>query len=63
MLLTLLSLVLFGLVMYLLWVFWCQHASTSVMPGAPRWVKRPNFLGFLFVGLIVLFIYRKLTRR
>jgi hypothetical protein len=63
MLVALLSLVLFGLVYYFLWSLWCRFSLTIVAPAAPQWVKRPNFFLFFFVTLLVLFIYRNMTRR
>ncbi|MFT7325417.1 MAG: putative membrane protein [Rhodoferax sp.] len=63
MLLTLISLVLFGTVYYFLWSLWCRYAPTLIAPNAPNWVKRPNFFLFFFVTLIVLLLYRGLARR
>jgi hypothetical protein len=63
MLFSLISLVLFGVVYYFLWTHWCCHAAARVAPGAPNWVKHPNFLIFFFVTLRVLLVYRNAARR
>ena len=63
MLFTLISFLLFCVVYYFLWFQWCRYASTLVAPNAPNWVKRPNFLLFFFVTLVVLLLYRSVARR
>lgn len=63
MLFALISLVLYGIVYYFLWTLWCRHAAALVAPGAPDWVKRPNFFLFFVVTLIVLLVYRNAARR
>jgi hypothetical protein len=63
MLFALFSLVAFGLVYYFLWTLWCHNAPTLLAPDAPQWAKRPNFFVFVLVTLIILSIYRNLTRR
>ncbi len=63
MLLTFLSLLVIGLINFLLWSLWCRHSDTLVAADSPDWVRRPNFFVFLLVALIVLFAYRSLERR
>ena len=63
MLFSLLSLVLFGLILYFLWLLWCRFAPNLVAQNAPDCVKRPNIFLFFFVTLIVLLIYRRTDRR
>lgn len=60
---TLISLVIFGAIYYLLWSLWCRCVPDMLAPDAPDWVKRPNFVWFFFVTMIVLLIYRNLGRK
>lgn len=58
----LLGFTIFCLIYYGLWSVWCSVAPDLLEPGAPAWLKRPNFFLFFVVTLVLVLLFRSASR-
>jgi len=63
MLIALLGFTSFCLIYCALWAMWCRYAPDMLSPGAPGWIRQPNFFLFFVVTLVFVLLYQGASRK